>query len=66
MRQEKKTVRKFNQKFTNILIDLDPRSSEEMLMWYYKTAVRWEFAEALEKRKPVSVEEVMIRSEKKE
>jgi Ty3 transposon capsid-like protein len=65
MRQEKKTVRKFNQEFTNMLIDLDPRSIEEMLIWYYKTVVRWEFAEALGERSPVSVEEAMIRSERK-
>jgi hypothetical protein len=66
MRQEKKTVREFNQEFTNVLMDLDPRSSEEMLIWYYKTVVRWEFAETLDERKPVSVKEVMIRSEEKE
>jgi hypothetical protein len=66
MRQEKKTVRKFNQKFTNVLIDLDPRPTKEMLIWYYKTAVRWEFAEALGERSLVSVEKAMIRSEEKE
>jgi hypothetical protein len=47
MRQEKKIVKEFNQKFTNVLMDLDPRLTEEMLIWYYKTAVRWEFAEVL-------------------
>jgi hypothetical protein len=40
MRQEKKTVREFNQEFTNVLMDLDPRPTEEMLIWYYKTVVR--------------------------
>jgi hypothetical protein len=66
MRQKKKTVREFNQEFTNVLIDLDLRPTEEMLIWYYKTAVRWEFAETLGERSPVSVEKAMIRSEKKE
>jgi hypothetical protein len=32
MRQEKKTVREFNQEFTNVLINLDPRPVEEMLI----------------------------------
>jgi Ty3 transposon capsid-like protein/Zinc knuckle len=66
IRQEKKTVREFNQEFTNVLMDLDPRPLEEMLIWYYKTAVRWKFAEALGERKPVSVEKTMIRLEEKE
>jgi hypothetical protein len=47
-------------------MDLDPRPSEKMLIWYYKTAMRWEFAEVLDERKPVSVEKVMIRSKRKE
>jgi hypothetical protein len=66
MRQEKKTVRKFNQEFTNVLMDLDPRPSKEILIWYYKTAVRWKFAKVLGERKPVSMKETMIRSEEKE
>jgi hypothetical protein len=47
-------------------MNLDLRPVEEMLIWYYKMVVRWEFAEALGKRKPASVEEAIIRSEKKE
>jgi hypothetical protein len=66
MRQEKKTVREFNQEFTNVLMDLDPRPTEKMLIWYYKTTVRWEFAETLGERSSVSVEKTMIRSEEKE
>jgi hypothetical protein len=61
----KEAVREFNQEFTNVLMDLDSRPTKEMLIWYYKTAVRWEFAEALGERSPVSVEKTMIRSEGK-
>jgi Ty3 transposon capsid-like protein len=32
MRQEKKIVREFNQEFTNVLMDLDPRPTKEMLI----------------------------------
>jgi hypothetical protein len=48
------------------LMNLDPRLTEEMLIWYYKITVRWEFAEVLGERKPASVEKAMIRFEEKE
>jgi hypothetical protein len=63
MRQERKIVREFNQKF---LMNLDPRPTEKMLIWYYKTVVRWKYAEVLGEKKLASVEKAIIRSEKKE
>jgi hypothetical protein len=40
VRQRDRTVREFNQEFIVILIDLEPRPTEEVLIWYYKTMIK--------------------------
>jgi hypothetical protein len=40
VRQGDRTVRKINQEFTVILIDLKTRLVEEALIWYYKTVIK--------------------------
>jgi hypothetical protein len=66
VRQGDRTVKELNQKFTAILIDLEPRSIETALIWYDKMTFKWEFIELLRERKLGDVEEAMRRIEEKE
>jgi hypothetical protein len=66
IRQGEKPVREFNQEFRTVLMNLNQRPKEEILVWYYKVAIRWKLAKSLTEVSPQSVEEAMQRVEDKE